>query len=101
MTVRKIAKYLNPWMFKREKDRQRFAKVRERDGDNCWRCHRPMNFTEPRDKAKSATVEHVQPRALGGTSALENLVLCHAGCNRHLGANIPEQKQRMRLRPSA
>ena len=99
MPYKKIAKYLNPWMFKRDKERKRFAKVRAKNGDACWRCHHPMDFSEPRNKPKSATVEHLLPRALGGTSALDNLVLCHVGCNRHLGANAPEQKMRMRLRP--
>ena len=72
--------------------------VRQRDGDICWRCGHGMDFTEPRKGRKSATIEHVMPLSLGGTWALENLVLCHVGCNRHLGANPPEQKQRMRLR---
>lgn len=98
MARRNIAKYLNPWMFKRERDRRRFLKVRQRDGDNCWRCGHPMDFSEPRNGKKSATIEHVNPKALGGTGALANLRLCHVGCNRHLAANTPEQKERMRLR---
>jgi len=99
MPRKNIARYLNPWMFTRERKRRQFEAVRKRDGDNCWRCHRPMDFSEPRNKAKSATIEHRKPRAHGGTSALDNLVLCHVGCNRHLGANPPEQKERMRLSP--
>ena len=96
MPRKNIAKYLNPWMFKREKVRRRFAKLREQHGDRCWLCHHPMDFSEPRNKPKSATEEHLLPRALGGTSKLDNLVLCHVGCNRHLGANLPEQKLKMR-----
>ena len=99
MSYNRIVKYLNPWMFKREKERQRFAKVREKNGDNCWRCHHPMNFSEPRNKRRSATVKHLLARASGETSRLDNLVLCHSGCNQHLAANSPEQKVRMRLRP--
>lgn len=56
-----------------------------------------MRFTPPFNRGKAATLEHWNPRALGGTSAIENLRLCHVGCNRHLGANTPEQKDRMRL----
>ena len=98
MARKNIAKYLNPWMFVREKRQRKFELVRQRDGDICWRCGHGMDFTEPRKGRKSATIEHVMPLSLGGTWALENLVLCHVGCNRHLGANPPEQKQRMRLR---
>jgi nitrate/TMAO reductase-like tetraheme cytochrome c subunit len=95
---KKIAKYLNPWMFKREKAKQRVAKLRTINGDNCWRCHAPMNFTEPRNKRRSATIEHLTARAHGGNSAIDNIVLCHRGCNQHLGANTREQKERMRSR---
>ena len=98
MSRKSVVKYLNPWMFRREKERRKFARVRERDGDNCWRCGHPMDFTEPRNGKRSATIEHKLAKALGGTSHLDNLVLCHVGCNRHLGANPPEQKERMRLK---
>jgi 5-methylcytosine-specific restriction endonuclease McrA len=99
MPRKNIAKYLNPWMFGREKKRRKFEQVRERDGDDCWRCYHPMDFSEPRNKKKSATIEHKIPRCLGGTWELDNLVLCHVGCNRHMAANSPEQKERMRLKP--
>lgn len=93
-----VAKYVNPWMFKREKKRARLKAIRDRDGDNCWRCHQPMRFGPPHNVGKAATIEHKIPRKMGGTSELSNLVLCHQGCNRHLGAHPPEQKERMRLR---
>ena len=91
------AKYLNPWMFAREAKRARVQALRDRDGDTCWRCHRPMRFGSPFNCGKSATIEHKLPKSLGGTGQLDNLVLCHVGCNRHLGANPAEQKERMRL----
>lgn len=49
----------------------------ERDGDECWLCGDPLG--------DDITVEHKQPRALGGTSADENCALCHGGCNRSVG----------------
>lgn len=91
-------KWFNPWMFFRDKKRSRRDAVRARDGDLCWRCEQPMRFGPPHNRGKAATVEHVLPLALGGTWALDNLRLCHVGCNRHLGANPPEQKERMRLK---
>jgi 5-methylcytosine-specific restriction endonuclease McrA len=92
------AKYLNPWMFKREKKRAQVKALRERDGDICWRCHHPMRFGEPYNVGRAATIEHKLPRGAKGRNRLENLVLCHVGCNRFLGSNTPEQKERMRLR---
>lgn len=56
-----------------------------------------MRFGPPYNRGKAATIEHVMPLASGGTSALSNLRLCHVGCNRHLGAHDPAQKERMRL----
>lgn len=93
-----IAKYLNPWMFKREKKRQRIDALRRRDGDNCWRCRRPMRFDLPGGHDQAPTLEHIQPKSKGGTSELENLCLCHSRCNRMLGDATPEVKERMRLR---
>jgi hypothetical protein len=96
---RKARKRWLPWWLRKHLDRrERLQAVRRRDGDNCWRCHQPMRFGPPYNVGKAATVEHRQPKALGGTWELGNLRLCHVGCNRHLGANPPEQKERMRLR---
>ena len=43
-----------------------------------------MDFREPRNRPKSATIEHKLSLSRGGTSALENLVLCHTPCNQKL-----------------
>ena len=42
-----FAEYLNPWKLRREKQRQRLAALRQRDGDNCRRCRRPLRFDLP------------------------------------------------------
>ena len=99
MARKNIAKYLNPWMFRREKKRQKIQELRERDGENCWRCHQPMNFDAPPNSKRAPTIEHLEAKANGGTNKSENVVLCHPGCNRHLGVNTLDQKRRMRLRP--
>jgi len=97
--ARKIAKYFMPgWWHKRQERKARVAKVRERDGDNCWRCGHPMRFGPPYNVGKAATVEHHVPLSKGGSWALGNLRLCHLGCNRHPSNHAPEQKERMRLR---
>ena len=88
-----------PWFVRKhlEKKARREA-IRARDGDNCWRCGHPVRFGKPFNSGKAVTIEHKMPKALGGTDDLENLVLCHVGCNRHLGVNSPEQKERMRAK---
>ena len=96
MGRKNIAKYLNPWMFKRDKKRERFAELRQRDGDNCWRCRRPMRFDLPPEHEKAPTIEHLMPKSRGGDGSLENLCLCHRRCNWDLGDNTPEVKERMR-----
>ena len=85
------------WVFRSLKRKAKARQVRERDGDNCWRCGHPMVFDDQHPNlGRAATVEHVRALSKGGTWALDNLRLCHVGCNRHLGNNDPEQKERMR-----
>jgi 5-methylcytosine-specific restriction endonuclease McrA len=79
---------------------RRAAKLRAIHGDLCWRCGHKMRFDGLPNCGKAATIEHIMPRSLGGTSAIDNLRLCHVGCNRHLGARTPEQKERMRINVS-
>ena len=88
---------LHGWVLAQVEKKQRFAAVRARDGDDCWRCNRPMRFEGPPNCGKAATIEHVLPRSKGGGDDLGNLRLCHVGCNRHLADHPPEQKERMRI----
>lgn len=53
-------------------------RLRERDGNNCWFCGEVLGFDE--------SIEHLTPRAEGGSDDLDNLVLCHVKCNRNLRA---------------
>ena len=88
-----------PWWMRKQLGKRGLCKeIRERDGDNCWRCHSPMRFGQPFNRGKAATLEHLLPKGHKDRWKLENLVLCHGGCNRFLGTNTPEQKERMRLR---
>jgi 5-methylcytosine-specific restriction endonuclease McrA len=77
--------------------RSKAAKLRALQGDLCWLCGHPMRFEGPPNRGKAATIEHHLARSRGGTSALDNLRLCHVGCNRHLADHPPEQKERMRI----
>jgi len=101
MTRKSIVKYLNPWMFQREKKRLKFQQLRERDGDNCWRCRRPLRFDLSPGHDLAPTIEHVMPKSKGGTMALDNLCLCHGHCNRLMGDATPEVKERLRRKHEA
>jgi len=75
--------------------RARIAELKERDGPRCWLCDLgiPAN---PKKQGRRASIEHLQARCHDGGDALENLVLCHDSCNRHLRDRSVEQKLRMR-----
>jgi 5-methylcytosine-specific restriction endonuclease McrA len=47
-------------------------------GEHCWLCNKAIVGEEP-------TIDHVVPRALGGTHQLSNLRLAHDRCNRRRG----------------
>lgn len=95
---RRAPKWALPaWVHRLLRQRAKRDAVRARDGDGCWRCGHPMQFDGKPNCGKAATIEHYQALSLGGTWALENLRLCHVGCNRHLAANTPEKKERMRI----
>ena len=73
---KQVAKYFMPgWWHKRQERKARTAKLRQRDGDNCWRCGHPMRFGPPHNVGRAATVEHHTPLSMGGTWALDNLRL--------------------------
>ena len=73
-------------------------RLRARDGDGCWLCGGPLDFEAPPNTKSAPTKEHLQPLSAGGTGALDNLVLCHPGCNRQLGDRSRTDKERMRAR---
>lgn len=82
-------------MFSREKRRQRIAELRRAYGDLCWRCGGKLSF-HPLATRRRATIEHLLAKKAGGTSAWENVRLCHPRCNGFLGTETPDQKRRMR-----
>lgn len=75
--------------------RRRIALLIERDGDACWLCTRPLSRHSTRP-GRRISLEHLTPRATGGGDGLDNLVLCHAACNRHLRDHLAEKKRRIR-----
>jgi 5-methylcytosine-specific restriction endonuclease McrA len=71
------------------KNRRRvFANLRERYGDNCHWCGRPMDF-DTREQPLSPSVEHLIPKSVGGTNKQGNLRLAHLHCNQARGEIKP------------
>jgi len=55
--------------------------VLARDNGMCWRC----------GLGGSDTVDHIVPRAHGGSDAPANLAAAHGKCNRDKGAKVLDQ----------
>lgn len=72
--------------------------LRARDGDKCWLCGMPIDFNAKPNSSKAPTFEHLIAQSRGGTKSVENLVLCHPGCNKQLAARPLVDKIKMRER---
>ena len=96
-----MIRLLNPWGARREQREQRLSALRQRDGDNCTRCRRPIQFDLPAGHELAAKVEHVLPATAGGGDALENLCLTHGRCNAGKGDETLAVRERLRLKNEA
>nr|WP_314442200.1 HNH endonuclease [uncultured Sphingomonas sp.] len=72
--------------------------IRARDGDACWLCNRPLDFSAEPNSKNAPTIEHLVAKSLGGGGELTNLALCHPGCNGHLGDRPLAKKQELRAK---
>jgi hypothetical protein len=79
----------------------RIERLRARDGDRCWLCQGMLDFEAVPNSKKAPTIEHLEARANGGTDAIENLALCHPGCNKHLANKPKDEKLRIRAKWAA
>jgi len=96
-----IARYLNPWKFKRQELQRRVAELRNRDGDNCSRCRRPMRFDLPRGHDTGPKIEQIVSALPGQSEGLENLCLCHGRCNSQPSDYTGEVQERIRRKNEA
>lgn len=64
-------------------------------GSHCWLCNKSIVDEEP-------TIDHIVPRALGGTHKLTNLRLAHQRCNKARGHGpVPVLVLTKKMRASA
>ena len=100
MPAKSIVKYLAPWRFKRQQE-QRLLALRQRDGDDCRRCRRPMRFDLPNGHDLGAKVERVLANPGGNARALDNLCLTHTRCNAGMVDHTTEVVERIRRKNEA
>ena len=94
-----FTEYLLPWKVRREKQRQRLDALRQRDGDNCRRCRRPLRFDLPNGHDQGAKIEAIVPT--GGSEAIDNWCLTHQRCNSAGADHTDEVTERIRRRNEA
>jgi hypothetical protein len=95
-----LARFVTPWKFRREQQERRLSALRERDGDDCRRCRRPIRFDLPPGHDKGPKVEAILPDG-GYDQALENLCLCHGRCNAAGLDHTDEVTERIRRKSEA
>ena len=97
-----LARYLNPWKFRREQEElQRIAELRDRDGDHCRRCRRPIRFDLPSGHDSAPKIHAIAPQVEGEPPALESLCLVHVRCNAAGADNTAEVKERVQRKSEA
>jgi hypothetical protein len=62
----------------------------DRDRWTCWVCDGEVDAACPAGSPHAASVDHVIPRARGGTNDPANLRLAHRRCNGQRGSRLPE-----------
>ena len=97
-----IARFVSPWRYRREQEEaERVRAIRQRDGDECRRCRRPMRFDLPAGHDHGAWVQPIQYGVEAEGSLLENLCLTHRRCNAASADNTVEVTERIRRKQEA
>jgi len=96
-----IVKYVTPWKYRRDQEEQRIKGIRQRDGDDCRRCRRPMRFDLAHGHDWGPKVEQILPSAEGEEVSIESLCLCHRRCNAEAADNTREVQERVRRKNEA
>ena len=76
-----LMRFLNPWRHKREAERARVEALRQRDGDACRRCRRPIRFDLSQGHDQGARIEAFVCGVEEEGENLANLCLTHGKCN--------------------
>ena len=101
MSASMIAKYVTPWKYRRAQDERRVAALRQRDGDNCRRCRRPIRFDLPSGHDKGPKFETVFDGPADEEGTIDTLCLCHGRCNAPGSDHTDEVTERIRRKSEA
>jgi len=97
-----LARYVSPWTLRREREQQqRIAAIRQRDGETCRRCRRPIRFDLPDGHDKGPRVLTIERSPAGEPETLEALCLCHVRCNSAGADQTDEVTERLRRKSEA
>jgi hypothetical protein len=76
-----LSRFVNPWKHRREEHQRQIDALRERDGDTCRRCRRPIRFELPVGHDLGVRIEQMPRGGGAGEDALASLCLTHGRCN--------------------
>jgi hypothetical protein len=97
-----IAKFVSPFKYRREQEEAaRVRALRQRDGDDCRRCRRPMRFDLSPGHDQGACVQPIQFGAETESASFDNLCLTHRRCNSAFADNTAEVTERIRRKQEA
>jgi hypothetical protein len=97
-----IARFVSPWKYRREQaEAARIRLLRQRDGDDCRRCRRPMRFDLPAGHDHGACAQPIQFGMDAEAASLDNLCLTHRRCNAANADNTAEVTDRIRRKQEA
>jgi hypothetical protein len=97
-----IARFVSPWKYRRDQaEAARVKALRQRDGDDCRRCRRPMRFDLPAGHDHGACVQSIQFGIDAASTTFENLCLTHRRCNAANADNTAEVSERIRRKQEA
>lgn len=68
----------------------RIEDLGDRDSWTCWVCGGTFDAASPSGSPHRPSVDHVVPRARGGTNDPANVRLAHRLCNGQRGSRLPE-----------
>lgn len=81
MPTLSLTRFLNPWKHRREEVKRRVEALRQRDGDACRRCRRPIRFELAQGHDQGARIEAIVCGVEEAEESLANLCLTHGKCN--------------------
>jgi hypothetical protein len=97
-----IARFVTPFKYRREQEEAAKVRlIRQRDGDDCRRCRRPIRFDLPAGHDHGAFVQPIEYGADVTATSFDNLCLTHRRCNAANADNTAEVTERIRRKQEA